>query len=193
MNKHLIRQQFRSVQMLRAASAVMAATAIAACGSGASNGSRAPEGKSPPTSPRTSIGSGATSTLAFSTCMRANGVPNFPDLGSHGMLIQSTGQTIAVNGVSVNAPAFQDARSRCQHYLPSQHASPAQAAQQRQQGLEFAKCMRRHGVSNFPDPTVVSNQGGNQVARLTGINAAEFDSPAFQTAAKACGGGPKGP
>lgn len=168
----------------------MAAMTIASCGSGASNGSNAPDRKSPPSRARASIASGPTSTLAFSKCMRANGAPNFPDLGSNGMLIQATGQTIAVNGVSVNAPAFKAARAQCQKYLPSQPASPAQAAQQRQRGLRFAKCMRSHGVPSFPDPKIISNHGGNQVAYLPGIN---MQAPAFQTAAKACGGGPKGP
>jgi hypothetical protein len=122
--------------------------------------------------------------------MRANGVPNFPDLRGKGMLIQASGQTLSVNGVSVNAPAFAAAKARCERYLPHEQASPAQAAQQRQRSLQFARCMRSHGVTNFPDPKIVSSSQGNQVARLPGINP---QPPAFQTAAKACGGGPKGP
>jgi hypothetical protein len=122
--------------------------------------------------------------------MRANGVPNFPDLAGHGMLIQGAAHTLTINGVSVHAPAFQAARGRCQKYLPSQQATPAQAAQQRQRGLRFANCMRSHGVPNFPDPKVLSSHDGNQQVYLPGIN---IQSPAFQSAAKACGGGPKGP
>jgi hypothetical protein len=122
--------------------------------------------------------------------MRANGVPNFPDLSNNGMRIEANGQTLSVNGVSVNAPAFQAARQECQKYLPHQQATPTQAAQQRQRGLNFAKCMRSHGVPNFPDPKIISSSGGNHVAYLPGIN---LQAPAFQAAAKACGGGPKGP
>jgi hypothetical protein len=49
--------------------------------------------------------------------------------------------------------------------------------------------MRSHGVPNFPDPKVVGSHADNQQVYLPGINP---QAPAFQTAAKACGGGPKG-
>jgi hypothetical protein len=122
--------------------------------------------------------------------MRANGVPNFPDVSSNGMLIQGNGQTISVNGVTVNAPAFLMARQKCERYMPRAQASQSQSAQQTQRGIQFARCMRTHGVPNFPDPKVITGTGGNQEAYLPGINP---QSPAFQSAAKACGGGPKGP
>jgi hypothetical protein len=123
--------------------------------------------------------------------MRANGVPNFPDLRSNGIRIQSaTGPTISVNGVSVNAPAFLTARQTCERYMPHAQASHAQSAHQTQRGLQFARCMRSHDVPNFPDPNVVSSHDGNQEVYLPGVNP---QSPAFQTAAKACGAGPKGP
>jgi hypothetical protein len=50
--------------------------------------------------------------------------------------------------------------------------------------------MRSHGVPNFPDPRVISSQGGNQQVYLHGVNT---QSPAFEAAAKSCGFGPKGP
>ncbi|HUA50467.1 MAG TPA: hypothetical protein VMA77_34875 [Solirubrobacteraceae bacterium] len=128
--------------------------------------------------------------LAFSKCMRANGVPNFPDVDSNGMRIGGHGQTVSVNGVSVNAPAFTAALQKCERYRPHTYGSPAQTAQQIRQGLQFARCMRSHGVPNFPDPEVRAGIGGNQEAYLPGVN---LDSPAVQSAAKACGGGPKGP
>jgi hypothetical protein len=97
---------------------------------------------------------------------------------------------VSVNGVSFNAPAFQTARAQCQKYLPTEHASSTQTAQQRERGLEFAKCMRSHGVPNFPDPKVISSHGGNEQVYLPGVNP---QSPAFEGAAKSCGFGPKGP
>ncbi len=135
--------------------------------------------------------SAAQSGLGVSKCMRANGVPNFPDLSNnYGMLIQASGQTLSVNGISVNAPAFEAARAKCQKYMPGHTAaSPSQQeqAQQRASGLKFARCMRSHGVPNYPDPKYYN--GGQQVY-LPGINPY---APAFQTAAKACGGfNPKG-
>ena len=172
----------RLARLLTAAATFAAATTIAACGSSSPTSASSPTGiSSNPTS----------STLAFSQCMRANGVPNFPDLSNNGMRIEGSGQTISVNGVSVNAPAFTAARQKCQQHLPHSDASPAQTAQQRQRGLTFARCMRSHGVPNFPDPKVITTSpGGNQEVYLPGINP---QSPAFQAGAKACGGGPKGP
>lgn len=172
--------------------AVMSAVLVAGCGAG---GARNPSSKTSRSRASTGGGSVSTrSTLAFSKCMRAGGVPNFPDLTARGMRIASTqgpdGKTLSVNGVSVNAPAFAAARQRCQPYMAHTQVSPAQAAQTQQRGLEFARCMRSHGVPTFPDP-FLSSRGGNQQVRLSGVNPR---SPAFRAAAKACGGfGPKGP
>jgi hypothetical protein len=159
--------------------AVVFASAILVTGCGAGSGSTAPGAYTP-------------GPLAFSKCMRANGVPNFPDLGDDGIRIESSGDTISVNGVSVNAPAFTAARQTCEKYMPhtSGAATPPQAAQQHEQGLKFAGCMRSHGVPTFPDPKIVSSHGGNQTVYLPGINS---HAPAFRTAASVCGGGPKGP
>ncbi len=183
-------QSFRPARLLTAAAALAAATTIAACGSSSPTASSSPTGSTSPTG----SGSNSTgSTLAFSACMRANGVPNFPDIKAGGIRLLSTqgpsGQTLSVNGVSLNAPAFQAARQKCQQYMPRLHASKAQTAQALQQGLKFARCMRGHGVPNFPDPKVITGPGGRQEAYLPGLN---VQSPAFQDAAEACGGGPKG-
>jgi hypothetical protein len=113
-----------------------------------------------------------------------------PDLTSNGMRIEGNGQTMTVNEISVNAPAFQAARQKCQTYLPHIHASQAQTAQLNQQGLKFARCMRSHDVPTFPDPKVITGPDGSQEAYLPAVN---MQSPAFHAAAKACGGGPKGP
>jgi hypothetical protein len=53
--------------------------------------------------------------------------------------------------------------------------------------LEFAQCMRSHGVGNFPDPS-----GGHlnlQIQRTpssTAVNGVEVNTPAFQSAMNAC-------
>jgi hypothetical protein len=152
--------------------------AIAACGSRtqASISSTSPDGA-----------------LSFARCMRANGVPNFPDLGRGGIRIGASGQALSVNGVSVNAPAFGAARAKCDRYLPHLQVSQAQISQQARKGLQFARCMRSHGVPNFPDPkTTTTSPSGNAVVNLSGAGL-NFQSPAFKAAASACGGGPKGP
>jgi hypothetical protein len=50
---------------------------------------------------------------------------------------------------------------------------------------KFSRCMRDHGVSNFPDPQIKSSNGGQQIAvRVVG----SAGSPAFKSATKACQG-----
>lgn len=181
---------------LRSAIAALgAALLVAACGSSSPAGTSSPSaaGRATASSSSPDRSAAASASLAFSKCMRIHGVPNFPDLGGNGMRIAASGQTISVNGSSFSASAFSLARQKCQRFLPHTSASPRQAAQQHQRGLKFARCMRSHGVRNFPDPKVTSGAGGNQVARLTGVSPQELQSPDFQAAAKACGGGPKGP
>jgi hypothetical protein len=52
------------------------------------------------------------------------------------------------------------------------------------QAFRFASCMRNHGVTNFPDPTVTDNGNHQSIAiRVVGPNA-----PAFKTASKDCQG-----
>lgn len=175
-------QPFRPARLLASAAALAAATMIAGCGSTTSSTASG-------SSTSSSATSSTTPALAFSNCMRDNGVPSFPDLSSMGMQIAGSGQTISVNGVSLSRPAYQAARTKCQKYLPTHKtASLSQQAQARQiaSGLKFANCMRSHGVPNYPDPKYYN--GGQQIY-IPGINPA---APAFQTAAKACGGFGKG-
>jgi hypothetical protein len=162
---------------------------IAGCGASSRSPSGATAGDAG-SSASTGAGAYGSGPQAFSTCMRANGVPQFPDLSNDGMRIGARGQTVSVNGVSLNAPAFSAALQKCERYRQHTSASPAQTTEQTRKGLEFARCMRSHGVPNFPDPKAMPGVDGNSVASLPGVN---IQSPAFQSAAKACGGGPKGP
>jgi hypothetical protein len=58
--------------------------------------------------------------------------------------------------------------------------NPAAAA------YEFAACMRKHGVSNFPDPTVSTGSGSSKIAQAVPEGAGA--SPRFKSAQKACQG-----
>jgi hypothetical protein len=162
----------------RATAAMVCAVALGACGSSSKQA--------------TVASSASIASVRFSACMRSNGVPNFPDPGSSGTRIEASGESLSVNGVSVNAPAFAAARAKCDRYVPHGNATPAQTADQRRKDLQFAECMRAHGVPNFPDPKVSTGSNGNGVVDLRGAGL-NFGAPAFKAAAQACGGGPKGP
>jgi hypothetical protein len=129
--------------------------------------------------------------LAFARCMRSHGVPNFPDStgGSGGFRLefQSGPGGTSVNGVAVNGPAFRSAMQTCPSYLPNGgHPSAAQTAEAKARALAMSRCMRSHGVPNFPDPQFRSGPGGGVGIRLGGPGI-DPNSPAFQTAEKACG------
>ena len=101
-------------------------------------------------------------------------------------MIQKTPGSTMVNGVSVNGPAFQSAMTACRSKLPNGgHPKPLSEAQ-RNKMLAFSQCMRAHGLTGFPDPTFSDNGVGIRLGSKAGIDP---NSPAFQSAQKACGGG----
>jgi hypothetical protein len=54
--------------------------------------------------------------------------------------------------------------------------------------LQFASCMRSHGVPNFPDPTA-NGSGGMMIQSTPGstkVNGVAVNGPAFQSAMQAC-------
>jgi hypothetical protein len=79
-------------------------------------------------------------------------VPNFPDSNSSGVWPKSQVELAAGN------PRFQTATQTCGHLLPDGGPgvapSPAVVQLIRSDMLEFARCMRSHGVPNWPDPTL---------------------------------------
>ncbi len=115
-------------------------------------------------------------TLAFAQCVRAHGVPGFPDPNSQGNFLLRSNR-----GFRMGSPQFESANKTCQHLLPNTGESNAeQVKQAADQDLKFTACMRAHGVVNFPDPVVQSdsitwgtgNTGGN--------------SPVAQSAHRSC-------
>jgi len=143
---------------LRRRSAVVitaiAGVALLAAGCGGGSRSSATAGRPP------RHGSG----LAYSRCMRSHGVPDFPDPDSSGVLPKVSAQEL---GVSTSQ--LQAGQRACQRLLPATGGSLQQQAQQcalagdcpqavvqrmLTSGRRFAVCMRRHGVPNWPDPTI---------------------------------------
>jgi hypothetical protein len=120
--------------------------------------------------------------LAFSRCMRSHGMPSFPDPqqfvgGSVKLTIHQTGAD--------SSPHFRTAMRACNRLLPSRGGSQETAQQTRTQladMLSFARCMRSHGVTRFPDPRP---QGGLSVEM---VQAAGIDvhSPAVLRVVQTC-------
>jgi len=82
--------------------------------------------------------------------MRSHGVPAYPDPNGSGQLPKITPANEPQLGVSDSR--FNAAQAACQDLWPYQPPSQAQQRQQLVDDLEFARCMRSHGVP-VPDPT----------------------------------------
>jgi hypothetical protein len=122
---------------------VMAAALLAAAcgGSPSSTGS----GGSP-----NAGGSANSRALAYSRCVRSHGVPDFPDPGSNGQ-IPKPAAVRALRGVGDSRA--KAATYACANLNPAGQGSPILTAQEQQDYLKAAACMRSHGFSSFPDPT----------------------------------------
>jgi hypothetical protein len=85
---------------------------------------------------------------AYAQCMRTHGVPNFPDPGSQD---NKPARVAALRQVSDSVA--RQASDACAHLYPTGQTSQPLTAQQQQDYLRAAACIRSHGITNFPDPT----------------------------------------
>ena len=137
--------------------------------------------------------------LKYSECMRSNGVPNFPDpTAGGGFLFRASA------GIDPSSPAFKAAQAKCQKLMPrggppGPGTATHPSAQALAQMVKVAECMRRHGISDFPDPrtSVPSNpfpagSPGGVISDIDGVilvfpATIDTRSPLFTRAAAACG------
>jgi hypothetical protein len=168
-------------KLLAAACAVVGCgLALAACGGSATKPSAGtPSGR-------------ASSTLTmlnrYSGCMRDHSISGFPDPST-----RETTNSFGIDGynfdlpanLSTQSPAYESAQKACGDLISggsdSGHHIPARA---KQAALAHARCMRRHGVPNYPDPTFSAN--GVTQSQRAGGSGVNPRSPAFQNAQKAC-------
>lgn len=112
--------------------------------------------------------------VIYAQCMRANGVPNFPDPGPDGRFALSHGH----GGINQDDPKFRAALEECRGLAPGgEHrgtGDPAYVEQMR----EFSKCMRDNGLPDFPDPEADG--------RLRGLGHEAQDNPTYRAAMAAC-------
>jgi hypothetical protein len=108
-------------------------------------------GSSTPTgSGRSNDAATAEKAMKFAECMRQNGVSQFPDPPASG---DFTIDAVA-NGTSLNTntPAFAQALNACKDLEPAGFTGTKRSSQQQNAALKFARCMRKNGVPDFPDP-----------------------------------------
>ena len=92
------------------------------------------------------------------------------NLGRRGRRVLGAGCAVAGLAALVAACGGSLSSSRAQASTPGRASTPAP------RGLAYSRCMRSHGVTNFPDP---SPAGGYPFSGTT-------NSPAFKSAQRAC-------
>ena len=118
--------------------------------------------------------------LAFSRCVRAHGVPNFPDPNSSGVLPKRQ-----VAQLTAGNPQFPAAHRACEHLLPNGgQPTQAQVQQAWNDMRNFARCMRSHGVPNWPDPAATSQQDQRPFFHLP--DSIDPNAPQITTKIRAC-------
>lgn len=128
--------------------------------------------------------------IAYAKCMRANGVPDFPDPnGSGGFPVRG--------GFDPGSPAARAAQAKCRQLLPPGPGSgPPPSPQTLARFLNIARCMRRHGVYDFPDPRTSAPPGPlpsgiSELSDIEGVillfpSTIDQQSPTFTRASAVC-------
>ncbi|GAA2080023.1 hypothetical protein GCM10009801_38040 [Streptomyces albiaxialis] len=116
--------------------------------------------------------------LAYSECMRKNGVPDFPDpkRGEDG--------GVQLQGVKPkgNEAGFEKAERACRDKQPQMGGGKGGKPLDSQKVADWAECMRENGLKDFPDPEI---NGGAMELDFTGTDIRPQES-AFQSARKKC-------
>jgi hypothetical protein len=161
--------------LLPAAAIIAMALLAAACGSGS------PSSAGFGGAPGAGGSANSPSAVAYSHCMRTNGVPSFQDPSSNGQVPKADPQQLGVSSSQLQA-----AQRACQHLYPSNGGAlsaslrqceatgdcPQAMVQQVLNGMRrLARCVRSHGVPNWPDPTVDSEgRPGFNLLHAQGFN-----------------------
>jgi len=119
---------------------------------------------------------------AFSTCMRANGVTNFPDP----QRFADGNLKLTLHQIPPETPHLRTAMNACTHLIPNGGPASQETAQQARtrlaDELSFARCMRTHGLTRFPDPTA-QGELSVEMVQAQGI---DVHSPAVLRVVQAC-------
>ncbi|HUB70873.1 MAG TPA: hypothetical protein VL984_10665 [Acidimicrobiales bacterium] len=154
---------------------------LAACGGSPSSSGVAHIGKKPAVT-TTTLPAGPAGTyvpqaeiLDFVHCLRAHGVPNFPDPLPSGGFARSQ-----LSAVNTSSPQFKSALGACRALAIATgfEQTPAEIEEHVEQETAEDACIRKHGVPNMPDPDAQGSQ-----SFPPGISPS---TPRFEAAQKVC-------
>jgi hypothetical protein len=151
--------------------AAVCVLALSACGGGGAATGRHAQPKVASALPRVE--------LAFARCVRAHGVPDFPNPNGHGQLPYARLRTIH-NGPLGHKEST--ALGSCAHLLAHTHGrvTARLIAIPPRELLHFSACMRAHGLSAYAGP------GAGKKAQLRNVTYIRAHRGAFGRAFSAC-------
>jgi hypothetical protein len=178
----------RRTRLWRAALVIGGILAICLTAAGCGGGSSTPGvATAPPaaaatttTSPVPGGSTQATGLVAYASCIRSHGVPGFPDPDSSGGIPK---QAVVSAFEAVGNAKAQAAESACRALFPSGGSLSGQpvqtiTAQDRQDYLRAAACMRAHGIPDFPDPKFTSTSAQLNLPPSVNQNSSQFTNAA---------------
>jgi hypothetical protein len=125
--------------------------------------------------------------LAFVACLREHDIdiPD-PQFGAEGGFFAGDGAGAMAN-IDFMSKEFLDAMEACQHLLESlqPELDPEQVAEQNEQLVAFAECMRSEGI-DFPDPDPLRGMSLGAMRGEDGGLAFDPFSTDFQEASRVC-------
>ncbi|RVX40725.1 hypothetical protein EDD27_3146 [Nonomuraea polychroma] len=112
--------------------------------------------------------------LAFAKCMRANGMPDFPD--------PQPDTALAFSPELLGSPQFKAAEKSCKQFQPPAPDQPPvrEDSWPVTDKRKYATCMRENGVPSFPDP----DDNGGFILPQNGT--LDLASEQFKKAEEAC-------
>jgi len=114
--------------------------------------------------------------LAYSECMRDNGIADFPDPVEH-----EGGMGLSLpEGMDPQDEDFKAAEEACEDLQPGPAADETMDPEAYEALLAYSECMRTNGIDNFPDP---EPNGG---IMMNGDMGFDPESDEFQAADEAC-------
>jgi hypothetical protein len=162
------RRPLAALALIAMVALISACGSTAPAGSGSSGGNNAPAGSG--SSGGNTTASKREKAVKFAECVRAHGVPHFPDPDASGNFNF---------GVDVSAAVFTAAVNACKALQPPGSLSGKRSSTQQSAALRFAQCVRANGVPDFPDPAngqpLIDTEripSSNQPGGMTILNAA---------------------
>jgi hypothetical protein len=159
--------------------ALAACVLLAACGSSGSPSN--PTANEQSTKEASQEHEAETKTAAFARCMREHGIKVETPQGGNGR------GAVVIGGPGANpeSPTFQNAQAKCRKLLPDvglPDSGPPASAQTLDKLVKISRCMRQHGISEFPDPSTTrpSNLSPRQVRRDNQLRRSDLAVPAHR-------------